>query len=297
MDTCPNDSNAHIDVDAVIANTAPVGSTIEPEIDDEFDAKIVVFKVENTIFSVLQGALMCPGSFFETMFSLPLPSSEDLSKEGCPQDSFTIEGTSKDNPIVLENVSKADFRSFLRQLFPLEGFIKCKSDEEFFAALRLATMWDFRKLRAQIIDMLTPEMKNHNFVDLILLAKKHGVKSWLQHGYETAIRDKNPLSVFDMYKAGVDLITISKLVTLRDSWLYRASLERELRCMPSLQQDCSSHEHLALNRCMNCSYRYAIPSAAGLEPESSHNGMPKNRATQLVLAHFNTELSAMLDDQ
>ncbi|PPQ85343.1 hypothetical protein CVT24_004671 [Panaeolus cyanescens] len=283
-----NNSITDIDIDTVIDNTLP---TNEPEMDGEFDAKIVVFKVEKTLFSVLQSAIMCPGSFFETLFSLPIPCTDE-----CSPDSFVIEGNSKDNPIVLENISAADFRSFLRRLFPLEGFSKCKRNEEFFGALGLANMWDFKKMRTQIIKRMTPAVKLLPFQDQILLGKKYEVKSWLQHGYEAAVRNKEPLSVVQMAEAGIDLNTIGTLVTIRDSWFYAAVFNKEAKCIPSIQQNCSSHAHVLRYRCATCSGFTGVANELNPNLEGNSNGMTQSRATELVVKSFSTEFSSMRND-
>jgi hypothetical protein len=58
---------------------------------------------------VIRNAFEVPGTIFEAMFALP------SSKEnGIP-----VEGTSLDNPIILDGVTEEHFRAFLRILYPL----------------------------------------------------------------------------------------------------------------------------------------------------------------------------------
>lgn len=68
------------------------------------------FQVENTLFSVLKHAFMEPETPFETMFSLP------------PEDPKIVEGSSDDNPIILEGIAAADFAAFLHVLYPMSVF-------------------------------------------------------------------------------------------------------------------------------------------------------------------------------
>ena len=62
-------------------------------------------KVENTCFRVWRRNFEEGSSVFRDMFSLPSGES-------------TAEGSSQDNPIILENIKAEDFKQFLRVMFP-----------------------------------------------------------------------------------------------------------------------------------------------------------------------------------
>jgi hypothetical protein len=58
---------------------------------------------------VIRNGFEVPGTIFEAMFALP-----QANENGTP-----IEGTSLDNPIILDGVEEKQFRAFLRALYPL----------------------------------------------------------------------------------------------------------------------------------------------------------------------------------
>lgn len=64
-------------------------------------------KVENTLFCVPKSGLNVEGTVFETMFALPPPQ----------ENSGHLEGSTDKSPIILEGISKAHFRGFLRAIY------------------------------------------------------------------------------------------------------------------------------------------------------------------------------------
>ncbi|KAF9047722.1 hypothetical protein BJ165DRAFT_1526989 [Panaeolus papilionaceus] len=89
--------------------------------DDTFYADVipVVFKVGDTLFRVRRDKFLQPGSFFETMFSLPPPEATSGPR--------SAEGQSDKNPIVLQGIEPESFRSLLRVMYPgfVEGIVPC----------------------------------------------------------------------------------------------------------------------------------------------------------------------------
>jgi len=68
----------------------------------------ISFKVERRIFHVPTYRFVDECQFFKGIFELPQPNVGDT------------EGSSRDNPILLpDNISKSDFRNFLKALYPL----------------------------------------------------------------------------------------------------------------------------------------------------------------------------------
>jgi hypothetical protein len=64
-------------------------------------------KVENKLFRVPKSGLNVEGTVFETMFALPLST----------ENSGPPEGSTDKSPIILEGISKAHFRGFLRAIY------------------------------------------------------------------------------------------------------------------------------------------------------------------------------------
>ncbi|KAF9047718.1 hypothetical protein BJ165DRAFT_1403371 [Panaeolus papilionaceus] len=178
--------------------------------DAELYSETVVFKVEDTLFKVLKNAFLHPGSFFETLFRLPQPTGSPNGTNHGHQnkDAHLLEGSSDGNPIMLERISKTSFRNFLRVLYPL-------SYEQWLDVLDLATMWDFPQIRSLAIGHLDRLFSRRPVEEQILVSKKYEVKAWLRRVYQLVIRRKDPVSVVDMMKAGLDLETLATLVDIR----------------------------------------------------------------------------------
>ncbi|KAF9470681.1 hypothetical protein BDN70DRAFT_662847 [Pholiota conissans] len=105
----------------------------ECEVDDLYYFDLVIFKVENKLFRVPKVGLNVEGTPFEAMFTLP--------------QSTPVEGSTDKNPIILqgEGITKANFRAFLRVLYPITDVPL--THEELTGAMELAIMWNFSKAR------------------------------------------------------------------------------------------------------------------------------------------------------
>jgi len=66
-------------------------------------------KVGEALFAVPRNGFEVPGTIFEAMFALPTDCN----------DSKQIEGSTDDNPIILEGINEEHFRGFLGVLYPL----------------------------------------------------------------------------------------------------------------------------------------------------------------------------------
>ncbi|KAF9047702.1 hypothetical protein BJ165DRAFT_1403360 [Panaeolus papilionaceus] len=139
---------------------------------DEYYGHSLVFKVEDVYFTAFKTAITRPGSFFESVFSLPKLGSQP-SMEGI------AEGSSPENPITLHGISKKNFRNLLRVLCPFEGIPPCNTYDEWIGVLDLASMWDFQTIRATAISNISPFLESIPVIDRILVARKYEVKAWL----------------------------------------------------------------------------------------------------------------------
>ncbi|KZV74155.1 hypothetical protein PENSPDRAFT_682138 [Peniophora sp. CONT] len=182
--------------------------------DSEFFLRLVIFKAESTLFSVPREYLPAGGGIFESMFSLP---------------NLNGEGTSKENPIVLpEDVTAADFHSFLKACLPLPGSFNAQylTVEEWMSVLKLSAMWCLDDLRARAIESADGQIKEMpDVVDRILLARRHNVSQWLIDGYEILGKRASYLSGDEQTRLG--LPTAVKLSELREqSWSWYSTHNR-----------------------------------------------------------------------
>ncbi|KAF9256696.1 hypothetical protein L218DRAFT_1081237 [Marasmius fiardii PR-910] len=147
----------------------------------KFFVDVVFFQVEDEIYKVPKKPFMDnPHSPFSDIFSLP-PLRDAVSE-------ITIdpEGTSEENPIVLEQVLKLDFDPFLSILLvdpPFQATIlfETLTIGDWTSVLKLSTQWYFTALRKLAIHYLS---KNEQFtnIDRIILARQYGVAQWFLEG-------------------------------------------------------------------------------------------------------------------
>ncbi|PPR07096.1 hypothetical protein CVT24_010917 [Panaeolus cyanescens] len=180
---------------------------------DDYYNEIVVFKVEDTIFRAFKKAFTIQGCFFESMFSLPRPSEAQARSQSLEVDS--PEGTSDSNPIVLEGISKAAFRSFLKVLMPIEGVSSYATNKQWLSVLDLSTMWDFQTVRAKAIKALGGYVMGLQPPERIILSWKYEVKAWLINALVYAAR-QTTISRKALRQAGVDPDTISGIYSVRE---------------------------------------------------------------------------------
>ncbi|KAL0573177.1 hypothetical protein V5O48_008788 [Marasmius crinis-equi] len=117
---------------------------------------------------------------------ISLPTSEKDGEEGLQEP----EGSSEDSPIVLEQVEKAEFESFLSVLLVNPPFQATKlfqsfKIEEWISVLKLATQWNFFALRKLSIHYLSSN-KGFKYIDRIVFARKYSVPRWFVEGIATA---------------------------------------------------------------------------------------------------------------
>ncbi|KAF8959810.1 hypothetical protein BDZ97DRAFT_1666706 [Flammula alnicola] len=175
--------------------------------DQVYYFEVIVFEVEGTLFRVPKNGFEVPGSFFETLFSLPGPGKNGTH----------MEGTDDTCPIVIEGISKDHFRSFLSVMYPFKR--TASTYEEWLGVLHLATQWDFTEFREKSVRALTVLIRpgNRTVTDNILLAKKYKVKNWLIQGYTSLIQQPKPLNLDQLCASMIDTLTIARLLSIRES--------------------------------------------------------------------------------
>jgi len=172
------------------------------ERDGVFYFETVTFQVEDTLFRVIKSDFEVQGTPFEAIFSLPQ----------APQK--LVEGTDDSCPIYLHGISKVNFRSFLRVLYPFKGAVVTYT--EWIEALELAIMWDFKEIRKTCIEALSELIKSRTVIDKILLAKKYKVKKWLRDGYIQLLQSRELELGNDICTSEIDVITIGRLLYIRE---------------------------------------------------------------------------------
>lgn len=143
-------------------------STPSPTIvrDLDFFLEPIFILVEDVIFQI-PIHYVSQISIFSTAFTLP------PNKDG-------IEGLTEEKPLILHQISKVDFKSFLRVLVPLQPGLNYSniSEEMWISTLKLSTMWEFTTLR----DLAIRNLNQLDMIDMILLGSKYRVSQWFVTG-------------------------------------------------------------------------------------------------------------------
>ncbi|TDL18238.1 hypothetical protein BD410DRAFT_806764 [Rickenella mellea] len=138
--------------------------------DGQFFLEMLVLKVEGCLFNVPR-IYFEQSWIFQDMFSLPLGQ-----KVG--------EGSSTKRPLVLDGVKADDFRPFLDVLIRLpSNSLDSFTKDQWVAVLHLATMWEFKMIRALSIEKLSA--MGMTAVERILVARREDIPDWLiaSHGH------------------------------------------------------------------------------------------------------------------
>jgi len=128
----------------------------------------IFIQVEDKMFKIPKRYLN-QINIFSTTFSLPPGPGEN-----------GIEGATEENPLVLHQISKVDFKSFLTVLVPLQvppNYSKI-SLAMWKSTLKLSTMWEATAIR----DLAIKNLNKLDVVDMILLGTEYRVSQWFITG-------------------------------------------------------------------------------------------------------------------
>ncbi|KAF8216953.1 hypothetical protein K438DRAFT_1798071 [Mycena galopus ATCC 62051] len=189
---------------------APVLATVAR--DENYYFKTITFKVEDCLFNVPRYHFERTSEIFASMLTLP------------PGDGVKVEGQSDDKPIVLDGISKVDFRALLKILYPLQI---CRTDfmskDEWISVLKLSTQWHFLEAR----DLAIKQLNDHSDiadVERVLLARQYDVAAWLRKGYTSFAKRSEIISEEEAQKLGWQ--TAFRLSQLREKRTVSPSASR-----------------------------------------------------------------------
>ncbi|KZP29666.1 hypothetical protein FIBSPDRAFT_815741 [Athelia psychrophila] len=116
--------------------------------------------------------------------------------------SFVGQGLSKQEPMVLANVSTHDFDLFLSILYPTSfGVYPASTVEEWSGILHLADKWSFLSIRALAIAQIAPIASP---IDKIVFGRLYGVNEWLVSAYHAVCTRPDALTLEEGRRLGVD---------------------------------------------------------------------------------------------
>ncbi|KZP08623.1 hypothetical protein FIBSPDRAFT_1052291 [Athelia psychrophila] len=119
-----------------------------------------------------------------TLYSVPRAPFEWHSS------AFTGKGISRDNPLILEDITVSHFDNFLSILYPYAyGVYTASTVEEWTAILHLANEWRFESIRTLAITHLLPIATD---VEKIILGRQYAIDEWLGDAYlAVCMRDQS----------------------------------------------------------------------------------------------------------
>ncbi|KAF9262674.1 hypothetical protein L218DRAFT_867238 [Marasmius fiardii PR-910] len=173
----------------------------------------VIFLVENILYKVHRYFFQRDSGIFDAMFSLPPP-----------QDGKRPEGEDESNPIVLLGVESNDFDRLLTLFYPYDfAEPELRTIEEWISILDLSTRWDFTSLRELSITRVFQVLDDPS--DRIVLGIRYDVTDWLVSAYTELCERKEPLTLEEGRKVGVDIaVTIAQV---RHKIRYNSNLNRD----------------------------------------------------------------------
>ncbi|KAF7971539.1 hypothetical protein HWV62_20850 [Athelia sp. TMB] len=116
--------------------------------------------------------------------------------------SFAGRGLSRQEPMILANISTQDFDLFLSILYPSSfGVYTASTVEDWSSILQLADQWSFESIKALAVCNLGPIASP---IDKIVLGRRHGVNDWLKSAYTAVCLQEGPLSLQEGRRLGVD---------------------------------------------------------------------------------------------
>ncbi|KAF9050386.1 hypothetical protein BJ165DRAFT_1592375 [Panaeolus papilionaceus] len=184
-----------------------------------FYYQTVVIKAEDTLFCVPKNGLMAAGNYFPKLFL-------KLEAEAQSNPDTIVPGTSDDNPIILEGVSKDHFRDFLRLIYPF-GICAPRKDDQWLGILQLATEWNCVGIRDTALTHLkhlfrscnpTTSSTPHDPMRALSLCMKYKIGGYVIQQLEAIITSIRPLNRSAMTASGIDEATILSIMEMREQW-------------------------------------------------------------------------------
>ncbi|KAF9050394.1 hypothetical protein BJ165DRAFT_1000319 [Panaeolus papilionaceus] len=198
-----------------VINDEPIPSKLTIRKDNLFYCENVVLKVEDTLFCVPKTGLVKSGTFFDGLFN------QDASEIAISPS----QGSSDEDPIVLDGVSKDHFQDLLRLIFPFCGVDSPNTDEQWLGILHLATQWDIFHIREAALKHLEHLFQSpgsvtpHDPIRALALCIQYGINQHIVHQFELIITSMTPLEHGKMIDAGIDDDVVWHIAYMREKWL------------------------------------------------------------------------------
>lgn len=167
--------------------------------------ELSVFLVDGVLFRVHRFFLQRESDVFRTMFV-------------CPPTQDGPEGLSDDKPIVLPEVTVAEFEGLLKFLY--DGGTSpspFSTAEEWVRLLSIASRYGMERIRTRALHELE-YLPPLDPIQKITLARKHNVQEWLLPSYVALCLRRQPLNVLEAVELGLETMVLIAMgrETVRD---------------------------------------------------------------------------------
>ncbi|CAE6421775.1 unnamed protein product [Rhizoctonia solani] len=158
-----------------------------------FDNILVAIQIEDTLFNVHKYQL-AKSEVFSDMFKMPKPKGDQ------PE-----EGSSPENPIIIEGVAASEFATLLTVLYAGQFSSNQPTLDAslIISAFRLANMFDFSELRACLLPLAEEKLGD---VDKIVFAREFDIREWLAPAHIRLCQREEHLSIEEARKLKVDSV-------------------------------------------------------------------------------------------
>ncbi|CDO70494.1 hypothetical protein BN946_scf184569.g37 [Trametes cinnabarina] len=186
-----------------------VDAPVAPHRDSTFYSDHVVILVEDSLFKVPKRPFVEGAQVFKDMFSLP----------GYAE---TADGESDDKPLKLEGITKDGFRALLRVMFEsyhqppeVAKSVHELSTEEWVEVLKLATMWEYDKIRRIALANLTPRFEaDRQSTRWLGYARRYEVREWLVPALCALARRPQAIQLDEVDDLGIE--TVVRMAEIRE---------------------------------------------------------------------------------
>ncbi|KAK0459176.1 uncharacterized protein EV420DRAFT_1479197 [Desarmillaria tabescens] len=178
-----------------------------------------VFLVEDELFRAPRYQFINHSDTFKAMFTLPQAENTN------------VEGSSDDNPIRLQGISKLDFERLLQYMYPTYDITDNKSPwsrfsrssrnippvltrplEDWISILKLSTIWFMTDIRNQVIPRIIERHLQIDVIERITLGRKYDLPALVTSGVTSLVNQDGGVSEDQAEALGWD-------TTLRIQWI------------------------------------------------------------------------------
>ncbi|EAU91909.2 hypothetical protein CC1G_04676 [Coprinopsis cinerea okayama7 len=161
----------------------------EIKMSEEFYFESIIFQVESQLYKVPKHHFLVESPVFRDMLSLPIPEGQE------------VEGSSKERPIILEEVKTIELRSLLKVMFP-PPFVKTSLGvDEWEGVIKLTDMWGMARMKEHAARELAA-LLSEDPISRVVFGRRYKLKDWLIPAYNELIWREKPLDLRDLKMLG-----------------------------------------------------------------------------------------------